>query len=81
VELCPKTVKKIEEKMGFFLENWVFGECWGKTGNRGVWVAGGGCGYGGEWPEVVSRWWGRWWVVVGVGGFGFREKKDGGGVG
>jgi hypothetical protein len=37
--------------------------------------------YGGEWPEMIFRWLGRWWVVVGVGGFGFREEKDGGGVG
>jgi hypothetical protein len=34
----------------------------------------------GERPAVVFWWWGRWWVVVGVGGFGFREEKDGGGA-
>jgi hypothetical protein len=77
VELCPKTVKKLKKKWGF-LENWVFRECWGKTGNRGVWVAGGGWVWwrmaeGGV--SVVGE------VVVGVGGFGFREEKDGGGVG
>jgi hypothetical protein len=33
-----------------------------------------------ERPVVVLLWWGRCWVVVGVGGFGFREEKDGGGV-
>jgi hypothetical protein len=37
-------------------------------------------GYGGEWPAVVFWWWGRQWVVVGVGGFGFREERDGGAV-
>jgi hypothetical protein len=35
-------------------------------------------GYGGEWPAVVFWWWGRRWVVVGVGGFGFWWEKDGG---
>jgi hypothetical protein len=32
-------------------------------------------GYGGEWPAVVFWWWVRRWVVVGVGGFGFREER------
>jgi hypothetical protein len=38
-------------------------------------------GYGGEWPAVVFWWWGRRWVVVGVGLIlGFRETEDGGEV-
>jgi hypothetical protein len=32
----------------------------------------------GERPAVMFWWWVRWWVVVGVGGFGFGEEKDGG---
>jgi hypothetical protein len=38
VELCPKTVKKIEEKMRHlgFLGFWGM---FGKKGNQGVWVA------------------------------------------
>jgi hypothetical protein len=35
-------------------------------------------GYGGEGPAVKFWWWGRWLVVVGEGGFGFGEEKDGG---
>jgi hypothetical protein len=35
---------------------------------------------GGEGPAVVSRWWVRWLPEVGVGGFGFREERDGGEV-
>jgi hypothetical protein len=38
-------------------------------------------GYGGEWPAVVFWWWGRRWVVVGVGGFGFREERTEEGLG
>jgi hypothetical protein len=39
-----------------------------KRENRGNgWPAVGG--YGGEWPAVVFWWWGRRWVVVGVGLF------------
>jgi hypothetical protein len=72
----PKNSKKIEEKMGFFWRIGFSGNV-GEKGEIGVfgWPTVGG--YGGKWPEVVSR----WGVVVGVGGFGFREEKDGGGVG
>jgi hypothetical protein len=65
--------------MGLFWKIWVSGglgikwEFWGFG-----WPAVGG--YGGEWPAVVFWWWGRQWVVVGVGGFGFREERDGGAV-
>jgi hypothetical protein len=34
-------------------------------------------GYGGDGPAVVLWWWVRQWVVLGVGGFGFREEKTG----
>jgi hypothetical protein len=36
---------------------------------------------GGERPAVVFWWWGKWLSEVGVGGFGFREERDGGGMG
>jgi hypothetical protein len=32
----------------------------------------------GEGPEVVFRRWGRWWVVVGMRVWVFREVRDGG---
>jgi hypothetical protein len=57
-----------------------FREKWGKKWKIGLLGGRAVGGYGGEWPEMFSRWWGRWWVVVGVGGFGFREEKDGGGA-
>jgi hypothetical protein len=50
--------------MGTKWEFWGFG--WPAVG-----------GFGGEWPAVVFWWWVRRWVVVGVGGFGFREERDG----
>jgi hypothetical protein len=36
---------------------------------------------GGERPVVVFWWWGKWLPEVGVGGFGFREERDGRGTG
>jgi hypothetical protein len=67
------------KKMGVFWRNWVSGglgtkwEIWGFG-----WPAVNG--YGGEWPEMVSRWWGKWWVAVEKAYFGFREERAGGAV-
>jgi hypothetical protein len=79
MDLCPKPTRKMK-KIEEFLRNGFSGKMGEKMENRAFgWPAVGG--YGGEWPEMFSRWWGRWWVVVGVGGFGFREEKEGGGAG
>jgi hypothetical protein len=66
-DLCPLIEQKIK-KLGLFWKDWVSGglgtkwEFWG----FGWPVV---SGYGGEWPAVVFWWWGRRWVVVGVGLF------------
>jgi hypothetical protein len=55
-------------EMGFF----------GKIGEKlGYWGFGRPAvsGLTGEWPAVVLWWWVRRWVVLGVGGFGFREER------
>jgi hypothetical protein len=78
VDLCPLIEQKIKN-LGLFSKNWVSGglgikwEFWGFG-----WPAVGG--FGGEWPAVVFWWWVRRWVVVGVGGFGFREERTEEGV-
>jgi hypothetical protein len=56
------------KKIGVILERLDFGWVGTKWEFWGFWwpvVS----GYGGEWPAVVFWWWGRRWVVVGVGLF------------
>jgi hypothetical protein len=58
-------------KMGDFRRIGVSGCVWKKWGFSGFgWSA--VVGLVGERPAVMFWWWVRWWVVVGVGGFGFR---------
>jgi hypothetical protein len=78
MDLCPKSRRK-NKKNGKNRKKWVSGKKWEKNEKlaNGRPAVG---GLTGERPAVVLRWWGRCWVVVGVGGFGFREEKDGGGV-
>jgi hypothetical protein len=61
VELCPKSVKKME-KVGGIGEKWVSGFLWKKWENRKKrWLALGGSGE--ERPVVVREWWvcDGWW--------------------
>jgi hypothetical protein len=74
MDLCPKPTRKMK-KIEEFLRNGFsgkMGEKWkiGLLGGRAV------GGYGGEWPEMFSRWWGRWWVWV-VLDLGRRRTEEG----